>query len=258
MSSCSGSFTSGMSRSRRWNDSGELDVFEAALYFSGEVTDVDLGLQRAWRTERRGSDTPTEATLFHQPRKVESQFKDKKHKQPCSPGGKLANLVSSFFHQAASKKKSKAVSPSQSFKEEYAERLARRSRKSINHPEIMRGRDYSDSIFSSDRRSGTGVSSPYPIVPLSSERENWYDKRVAGAFLLAERSKLITDGFAGNTWVEKGSCRMLHNREAHQWAEAFIEKEDKCRRREEEEEEDDGGSDSSSDLFELKSYDLVF
>nr|XP_018680515.1 PREDICTED: protein BIG GRAIN 1-like E isoform X2 [Musa acuminata subsp. malaccensis] len=139
MSSCSGSFTSGMSRSRRWNDSGELDVFEAALYFSGEVTDVDLGLQRAWRTERRGSDTPTEATLFHQPRKVESRFKDKKHKQPCSPGGKLANLVSSFFHQAASKKKSKAVSPSQSFKEEYGERLLRRRRNSINHPEIMTG-----------------------------------------------------------------------------------------------------------------------
>ncbi|RWW83614.1 hypothetical protein BHE74_00007872 [Ensete ventricosum] len=246
-----------MSRSRRWNDSGELDVFEAALYFSGEVTDVDLGLQRAWRAERRGSDTPAEATLFHQPRKVENQFKDKKHKQPFSPGGKLANLLSSFFHQAASKKKSKAVSPSRSVKdEEYAERLARRRRNSINDPESMRGRDYSKSIFSSDRRSGTGVCSPYPIVPLSSEREGWYDKRVAGAFLLTERSKLITDGYAGNTWVKNGSCRMLHNREAHQWAEAFIEKDDKCRTREEEE-EDCGGSDSSSDLFELKSFDLV-
>ncbi|URD99383.1 hypothetical protein MUK42_32000 [Musa troglodytarum] len=242
-----------MSRSRRWNDSGELDVFEAALYFSGEVTDVDLGLQRAWRAERRGLDTPTEATLFHQPRRVESQFKDKKHKQPCSPGGKLANLLSSFFHQAASKKKSKAVSPSQSFKdEEYPGKLARRRRNSINHPQSMRGRDYSKSIFSSDRRSGTGVSSP-----LSSEREGWYDKRVAGAFLLAERSKLITDGYAGNTWVENGSCRMLHNGEAHQWAEVFIEKEDKWGRRREEEEEDGGMSDSSSDLFELKSYDLV-
>lgn len=103
-----------MSKSCRRNDSGELDVFEAALYFSGEVNEASLiGIQRTrrWVTERRSVDTAPRPSreamevIFQPLTKSESKSKDKGERQPCPPGGKLANFIRSFFNQVISKKK---------------------------------------------------------------------------------------------------------------------------------------------------------
>ncbi|XP_074581230.1 uncharacterized protein LOC141837755 [Curcuma longa] len=97
-----------MSKSRRRNSSGELDVFEAALYYSGEVHETNLiGIQRAVAA-RRSVDAPgrSETTeLFQRLAKSDCQSKDKRERQPYA-GAKLANSIRSFFNQVISKKKS--------------------------------------------------------------------------------------------------------------------------------------------------------
>lgn len=96
-----------MSKSRRRNSSGELDVFEAALYYSGEVQEANLiGIQRAVAESRRSVDTPGRETteLFQRLEKSDRQSKNKGERQPC-PGAKLASSIRSFFNQVISKKK---------------------------------------------------------------------------------------------------------------------------------------------------------
>lgn len=125
------------------NDSGELDVFEAARYFSGynEVvgyTGSTLA-QKIMREERHGHrarislDMPMRSLLPQQFHGMEKQMKEKKHKQPSSPGGRLASFLNSLFNQSASKKK-KSKSSSQSMKDEDESPGGRRRRRSsISH-----------------------------------------------------------------------------------------------------------------------------
>ncbi|WOL17674.1 hypothetical protein Cni_G26467 [Canna indica] len=212
-----------MFKPHRRNDSGELDVFEAALYFSGQVNEVGLGLGRAWRAERRSLDAPIETALFHKPQKLVlvNQFKDpnKRHKQPSSPGvGKLVNFLSSFFNLTTSKKKSRSVNPTQSCKNvEYMERQTRRRRNSIGHHESVRG---------TERRCGLGVplGDQRNQVPFCLQREVWHGSKVTDEVLIAQGGKACLRYSLSNRWSTRR-----------------------------EEEEDGGESDSSSDLFELKS-----
>ncbi|KAG6522869.1 hypothetical protein ZIOFF_020024 [Zingiber officinale] len=96
-----------MSKSCRRNGSGELDVFEAALYFSGEVNEASLiGIQRTRRVaERRSVDAPPSReameVIFHRLTKSESKPKDRGDRQH----GKLANFIRSFFNLVISRKK---------------------------------------------------------------------------------------------------------------------------------------------------------
>ncbi|XP_042452779.1 uncharacterized protein LOC122037386 [Zingiber officinale] len=96
-----------MSKSCRRNGSGELDVFEAALYFSGEVKEASLiGIQRTRRVaERRSVDAPPSReameAIFHRLTKSESKPKNRGDRQH----GKLANFIRSFFNLVISRKK---------------------------------------------------------------------------------------------------------------------------------------------------------
>ncbi|PON97238.1 hypothetical protein TorRG33x02_069940 [Trema orientale] len=125
----------------RRNDSGELDVFEAARYFSGYnescgATSFNQKLSKDqdhhnragyWSSSTtRGSggrislDMPRRNLnlhhhdhhdhVHHHHVVMEKQIKEKKYKQPSSPGGRLASFLNSLFNQSSSKKKIKSKS----------------------------------------------------------------------------------------------------------------------------------------------------
>ncbi|KAK7309903.1 hypothetical protein RJT34_07014 [Clitoria ternatea] len=165
----------------RRNDSGELDVFEAARYFSGynEVlagstttfTQKIIREDQIRHGQHRGRislDMPMRTLLpqqFHhgmeKQMKENNNKKHNNHKQPSSPGGRLASFLNSLFSQSASKKK-KSKSSSQSMKDDQDHHESpgggrRRRRSSISH--------FRSSSTTSDSKSlTTGFRTPPYIV----------------------------------------------------------------------------------------------
>lgn len=149
---------------RLHSDSGELAIFEAARYFSGYNDNFGHGGGASYlmtREERQGHlragrtsldlpslkyhhhhyhqyshqkeqpPHPNELLRHHQKHQQEQQIKDKKYKQPSSPGGRLAHFLNNLFNQAiTSKKKKSSKSSSQSVKDEDESPSARRRRRS--------------------------------------------------------------------------------------------------------------------------------
>ncbi|KAK7307039.1 hypothetical protein VNO77_39746 [Canavalia gladiata] len=279
----------------RRNDSGELDVFEAARYFSG-YNEAVVGYtastftQKIMREERHGHrarislDMPMRSLLPQQFHGMEKQMKEKKHKQPSSPGGRLASFLNSLFSQSASKKK-KSKSSTQSMKDEDESPGGRRRRRSsISHFRSSSTADSTKSIYSSlssGFRTPPYVQTPTKsckefrtfsadhkhAVSLLSTKHNghvkssttlqnellWDDKRKR------EPSLLFDDNYKHNSNVVSEKQR--------NWGSELLEKDrmwmDKYSAEEKEikkfNEVDDGAeSDSSSDLFELQNYDLGY
>uniref|UniRef100_A0A6N2LTZ9 Protein BIG GRAIN 1-like E n=1 Tax=Salix viminalis TaxID=40686 RepID=A0A6N2LTZ9_SALVM len=159
----------------RRNDSEELDVFEAARYFSGyneagagcngamntqKVTREDH--KHSWRGGRMSLDVPMNH-LISSPHAVEKQIpKEKKYKQPSSPGGRLASFLNSLFNQTSSKKK-KSKSTTQSMKDGDESPGGRRKRRiSISHFRSSSTTD-TKSLYSSSS-SGFRTPSPYAHI----------------------------------------------------------------------------------------------
>lgn len=281
----------------RRNNSDELDVFEAARYFSG-YNEAGAGYNGAtytqrvmredhknsWRGGRMSLDVPMRNPLPHhlhqQPHTVEKQIlKEKKYKQPSSPGGRLASFLNSLFNQTSSKKK-KSKSTTQSMKDDDESPGGRRKRRSsISHFRSSSTTD-TKSLYSSSS-SGFRTPSPYThpptkgckesrcysdhkqIVSLSKQNatvksttfqnELSDDKKKSGFSWLEERYKFVNDGFSdqkaaknrGNQYLEKDRT----------WVdEHYLSEENEFKKFNE---VDDGAeSDSSSDLFELQNCDL--
>ncbi|KAL3501519.1 hypothetical protein ACH5RR_035968 [Cinchona calisaya] len=179
----------------RRNDSGEIDVFEAAKYFSGAseiytynnnaanfATKVIRDHQENKQSSRAGRFSLDVQTMRNNSissqnlvmEKKQIMIKEKKlHKQqPSSPGGKLANFLNSLFSQTSSrnKKKSKSISTTttqSSIKDDQDEnspgwRRKRRSsishfRSDTNHHPI----DATKSVYSTSRSSGFRTPPPY-------------------------------------------------------------------------------------------------
>lgn len=261
MSSSSQSFPSVMSKGHSQADSDEIDVFEATWYFSGGVDGAGLGLQRAMREERlisrggdRSLDTLARSTrLPQQSKMVENQRNDKKSRQPSSTGRRLASFLNSFIKQAIYRKKSRALNPNESEEDASFEKMhAERRKGSINYSQRMKSNDYS--ILCSTERCCNGKSSGHQkYAPFCSQRELGCDKRVIDEDWLVERANSM-DGYPENKWLTGEAGNRLLDKEAL-WSEEFMKKQHKWFRRTEEE-EDRGGSESSSELFELKNYDL--
>ncbi|XP_010257962.1 PREDICTED: protein BIG GRAIN 1-like E [Nelumbo nucifera] len=283
----------------RRNDSGELDVFEAARYFSGcnEVPGLMNGAsfsqrnmreeRQMWAGRRMSLDMPMRNPLPSESHhNIESQIKEKKHKQPRSPGGRLASFLNSLFHQAASKKK-KSKSSAESMKDEEESPGGRRKRRSsISHFRSTSTTTDSKSLHSS---SSSGFRTPPPcantptkmfkdiksysdhkqVAPLSTKYtcgqvirsvnglglhhdEALNEKRNMDLSWLDEKLK-FNDGFREKTknvnsgFLEKDRTWVgEYNSSEKKNFTSFGEV-------------DDGGeSDSSSDLFELQNYDLGF
>nr|GMD15229.1 protein BIG GRAIN 1-like E [Ipomoea batatas] len=115
------------------NESGELDVFEAANYFAGandhhQVSNCHKLLRQgcnnqAWRSGRMSLDMPPvpaiklsstpfgpSSLLPSQMEKPAAAMKGKcKHPIPSSPGGKLASFLNSLFNQKTTSKKKKKL-----------------------------------------------------------------------------------------------------------------------------------------------------
>ncbi|KAF8408238.1 hypothetical protein HHK36_007384 [Tetracentron sinense] len=262
----------------RRNDSGELDVFEATRYFSmgNEAVDYDHNAafpQKPMREERQVSrgrrmslDMAMANQLPQESHQVEKQMKDKKYRQPSSPGGRLASFLNSLFNQTSSKKK-KSKSTTQSVKDEQERPGGRRKRRSsINHFPSFSTSD-SKSNYSS---SSSGFRTPPP--PASTHTKVYKDirsysdqneqvrstalqnkvlneKRNTGFALLDEKNK-FKDGFTEkNNFFKNNGISAEKN---SIWVYHYPSKDKDFRRFTE---VDEGGeSDSSSDLFELQNY----
>ncbi|KAJ0981945.1 hypothetical protein J5N97_010200 [Dioscorea zingiberensis] len=193
---------------RRHKDSDEIDVFEAARYFSGD-TDSNVSAIRsvvgahggkreerhAWRPLRKSLDMPIGKMISQPPPNFEKRIinEKKSSKQPSSPGGRLASFLNSLFSQVTSKVKYKSSSSRKDDCEE-ANQGERRRRNSTSQ--------YSPSL-----RASTSTKVNYKVIN--------DEKKTLGKGVMEKKEVLKISG------------------------------------------EDDGGeSDSSSDLFELKNYEL--
>ncbi|KAB5544593.1 hypothetical protein DKX38_012705 [Salix brachista] len=282
----------------RRNDSEELDVFEAERYFSG-YNEADAGYNGAmytqkvmredqkhsWRGVRMSLDVPMRNPLPHHLRQqshtVEKKIpKEKKYKQPSSPGGRLASFLNSLFNQTSSKKK-KSKSTTQSMKDDDESPGGRRKRRiSISHFRSSSTTTDTKSLYSS---SSSGFRTPPPyahinhtksykefrsnsdhrqIVSLPEQKgiaksmdfrnEMLDDKKNTDLSWLKEKYK-FTDGFSYDQNVPKNRGNQ-HLEKDRPWVDQYPSEEKECRKFD----EVDGGteSDSSSDLFELQNYDL--
>ncbi|XVF03160.1 hypothetical protein REPUB_Repub04eG0236900 [Reevesia pubescens] len=273
----------------RRNDSGELDVFEAARYFSGynEAASYNCAPftqkimrdeRQPWRGGRISLDMPMAMRnpLPQQTHLVEKQIREKKYKQPSSPGGRLASFLNSLFNQTGSKKK-KSKSTTQSMKDEEESPGGRRKRRSsISH---FRSSSTADAkSFYSSSSSGFRTPPPYAQTPTKSYKEfrSYSDHKqvvslsknnnIGQTKSTALQNDLLDDksNTTNYSWLDEKlklkdgysdkhkNLGTRHQEKDRNWADRYPSEKKEFRN-----EVDDGAdSDSSSDLFELQNYDL--
>ncbi|KAL7588558.1 hypothetical protein Lser_V15G37286 [Lactuca serriola] len=181
---------------RHKNSSGELDVFEAARYFSGAIENINGTCKNVIGEARViGNNTqkfcirPMGRMSLDMPKNVENSIplqamlmdnsmmvnNEKKSKHPSSPGGKLAHFLNSLFNQTSSKKsKSKSNTKSTKDEDESPGGWRRKRRSSISH--FTSGNSNSSiittttitsdskSLLSTSRSSGFRTPPPYHMV----------------------------------------------------------------------------------------------
>ncbi|PIM97291.1 hypothetical protein CDL12_30240 [Handroanthus impetiginosus] len=236
---------------RRKNNSGELHVFEAARYFSG-ATDQNPGPTTG---PRMSLDIPIiknpidimDNNIALDSKKLVKE--NKKHKQPSSPGGKIASFLNALFNQTTSKKKkSKSKSGSKVDLEEENANARRKRRSSVSHFRIT-------TITSANDHNSKGSRTPPPCLdtPTKSYKDfrSFFDQqKVKNIGSVPEKRASIdcdekfrfsngnifkTIGFSEKSWDHE-------EREFRKFSDF-----------------DDGGdTDSSSDLFDLPNCELDF
>ncbi|KAL8120981.1 protein BIG GRAIN 1-like E [Apium graveolens] len=158
-------------------DSDELDVFEAAGYFSG-VNEVS-GYQRMSRSGGRNSlditmmGSARSSTIQPQAYQCDDVMiekpttKEKKYKQPNSPGGRLASFLNSLFSQNSSRKKKSKSCSAQSMKDEDHEIPSgrRKRRSSISHFRSFSSTNNSSSADNSKSSFYSSSSSEFTTFP---------------------------------------------------------------------------------------------
>lgn len=261
------------------NDSGELDVFEAARYFSGAnenpgYNNAAMFSENFIREDRRGARMSLDMPMMRNPMisnsdnlaMVQKQLKEnnKKYKQPSSPGGRLASFLNSLFNQTTSKKKkkkSKSGSTTKDLEEESPGGRKRRS--SISHFRITTSNSANDSKSSMYSSSSSGFITPptYAKTPTKSSYKEFRS--------FADQQKAVKNG----TNAEKRStdCAWLEDEEFRfsngnvfkngsfrnsntNWAD-----DEEIRGFRKFSDVDDGAdTDSSSDLFDLPNHELDF
>ncbi|KAL5988145.1 hypothetical protein ACLOJK_035908 [Asimina triloba] len=262
--STTGSFATKKAAHHRRNDSGELDVFEAARYFSsipdtpsgdrligwvgGGRRSLDLSMQHI--NPHHTYSHRLEKHHHHHPKEKRSN----KHKQPSSPGAKLASFLNSLFSQASSKKnKSKSGSSgsgtlSARRDEEGSPNERRKRRSSISYFQTRSTKD-SHSMCSS---SNSGFRTPPPKVfrDVSLPSCNVQQPKPVPVHpsheAFDEKQDLGWGWMDGKLRLKEGFGEIPSNDQRR------LEKDGK------EADDDQAGweSESSSDLFELKNYDL--
>ncbi|OIW02200.1 hypothetical protein TanjilG_21853 [Lupinus angustifolius] len=268
----------------RRNDSSELDVFEAERYFSGYNEAISYNSssfrQKIMTEERHANrarislDMPMRSLLPQQFHGMEKQvvMKEKKHKQPSSPGGRLASFLNSLFSQSASKKKKSKSS--QSMKDEDDENPSgrRRRRSSIS---LFRSSSNADakSLYSS--LSSGFRTPPHVQTPTKSCKEFRIFSDHKHAVSLSKHNGLVKPKTTLHNELKREPTLLDEN---YKHGRLSLEKQKNCGNELAEKDRiwldkysaedkgfkkfnvvDDGAeSDSSSDLFELQNCDLGY
>ncbi|KAL6186730.1 hypothetical protein ACLB2K_042849 [Fragaria x ananassa] len=272
----------------RRNDSGELDVFEAARYFSGYNEAAAPTMMKedrsSWRGGRISLDMPIRNVLDHQllhhhhhhAVDQKQNMKEKiKHKQPSSPGGRLASFLNSLFNQSSSKKKKPKSSQSMKDEEE-SPGGRRRRRSSISHFRSASSTTTTDakSIYSS---SSSGFRTPPPYSAQIATAKSHKDWRISHSDHKPVVSNLSKHDVMSHAKSSVSDEKVSSNRELNWLDEKFkynnrLSLSEKYKSSTDQDynkgllkrlsevvdvDDDDGAeSDSSSDLFELQNYDL--
>lgn len=280
----------------RHNDSGELDVFEAARYFSGasEISGSNFTQQKIMRSGGRisldipmmsssSSSSTSRSSIpaqthhhhhhLHVLEKATKENNNKKYKQPNSPGGRLASFLNSLFSsQISSKKKksSKSSSSTQSVKDEDESPSGRRKRRSsISHfPSVntmnSNSADSKSSMYSS---SSSGFRTPPPPNSNSAPKKNSSYKDLRS---YSDHKPVVMSTNINFSKNNNGHVKFTTSTNGLSSSEKFktfgnglldhntpLEERDQYIKFINEVDIDDGAdSDSSSDLFELPNYDL--
>lgn len=261
----------------RRHDSGELDVFEAARYFSGVHENSDdynmidfphkSNGEEVQRPERMRLDSimrnpipsPNNA-LMHQKKIKEI----KKNKPPNSPGSRLASFLNLLFNHTSSKKyKSKSVGTITDLEQATALHAGRR----IGRSSKIYSRNPTDTASAVDLKSMYSCSSsgfrtpplPFSNIPTKPDDEfvrlfysknggNLKAKSLHDAFFF---DKISTDYISLS--IEEKLRISIKNSEVN-WIDEYPSEEQGFRKFSD---ADDGAdTDSSSELFDLPNHDL--
>ncbi|KAI3954491.1 hypothetical protein MKW92_053476 [Papaver armeniacum] len=288
----------------RRKDSGELDVFDATMYFYGGIeTSIGNGgcanittttlphktIREELKQDQGGRRVSLDMNMSSMVRNTNTtqlpnptaenthrvgskQTKEKKYKQPMSPGGRLASFLNSLFNQNSSrnKKKSQSVKDYPNDRQEETSVEGMRRRSSVSHfgsvwtsdskslhsssssgfrtpphaknatknhtTDVRRNSDYKQVDRKVVNNNGIAMGSSKDEMLETEKRKNmdlaWLD----------EKLKLI-DGLSSENNNKRNStvnpCNGLFKKDKI-WID----------------DEYDGESDSSSDLFELQNYDI--
>lgn len=274
-------------KSLHWrNDSGELDVFEAAKYFA-DANEISSFAHRThhepWRGGRKSLDMAISfrKSLILPPEMEKPQAlkeNSKKHKQPSSPGGRLASFLNSLFNQTKKKSKSKSGKDDE---DESPGGMRRRRRSSISHFYSIRSSSTNtatanatmaaNKLYSS---SGSGFRTPPPCAytptksykdfTIFSDRHHHQqvinglkNHKVIAASLQSKDHEVHGEKLNGVSQnykimnIKNSSNNGDHHRAADRYPPEETEK------RKFNGEDDDADSDTSSDLFDLPNSELL-
>ncbi|GAA0162822.1 hypothetical protein LIER_18834 [Lithospermum erythrorhizon] len=244
------------------------DIHAASEYNNGTIFSHKniYNERQPWKTQRISFD-------MHNLRNNSQTFviekqttKEKKHKQPKSPGGKLASFLNSLFNQTSSKKKksSKSLKDDEECPDE-----RRRRRSSISHVFATRSNfnnnsDTKPSIYPSSI-TGFRTPPPYSYTTKKSNQElHGYisHQKVLSLNRVDEKKQGISER-KDYDWLSKGyqeTYKSLSSKypekSKNTWSDHKIPVDKKEFKKFNEDYDDGADSDSSSDLFELKNYDI--
>ncbi|KAK4430106.1 protein BIG GRAIN 1-like E [Sesamum alatum] len=247
------------------NNSGELDVFEAAQYFSGANENPGfIDRPQGQRAARMSLDLPIMMNPILNPDNLPTDQKqpkeNKKYKQPRSPGGRLASFLNSLFNQTTSRKKKPKSGLIKDLDQEERPGGGRKRRSSISHFRITTTSAANDSNSSGFTFANTPTKSYKELrnFPADHQKVNFSVPENLG-----NAEKTSTD--CGRTMDEKfrfsngnisrnGLSSNIRISSARNWADN-----EEIRDFRKFSDADDGAdSDSSSDLFDLPNHDLDF
>ncbi|KAI3731522.1 hypothetical protein L1987_62710 [Smallanthus sonchifolius] len=265
----------------RRNGSGEIHVFESARYF--ESTSTTLSHKHYMREgggrlsldipNTRRNSIPLQAMMMENRHSVPLQSmimdqspmikNDKKHKQPSSPGGKLAHFLNSLFNQTSSKKsksKSKSTTSTHSMKDEDESPSGwrRKRRSSIS---LFRSGNSNSTINVSDTKSSYSRTLPQQPPTKSS---TYKDLKTHSDQKPCEITKIPLNENHNkneNLMIKSGLPEQKRSFGKHDDDDHHKKHDPTVEIRELKSfilDDDDGDSDSSSDLFELTNCDLGY
>ncbi|KAL7132662.1 hypothetical protein ABFS83_12G089900 [Erythranthe nasuta] len=246
---------------RNNNNSGEIDVFEAARYFSGGAdhnpinTVVPPPPQRvlACRISLEMPNNPysnLSAAAMDGGGDQKKQEK-KKYKQPSSPGGKLASFLNSFFNQTTSKKTTKKL--------QKTNMPVNKSGSSNNDLEVERKRRSSISHFKITTTSDSSNKSTYAnmmTTPTKSSLRSLSHHQIELG--VSAPSRIINAGVDQKRTISDNNIISYRNNAGFGFSDRSSTIMNRNFSDDDGDDEDGAESDSSSDLFDLPNHDLDF